>query len=75
MIVVWGQGAALSLRRWSQEATEAAARVALQQGFDAGAAPDRWAIEVEVDDLDTFNAATLHDPAVLGWVPLTEEAL
>ena len=67
-IAVWGRGpAAASLIR-EGEATEAAVSTAAKFGFHL-AAPDDWAVEVAASEADV-DAATRHDPAVLGYVPL-----
>jgi len=67
-VVVWGRGpAAASLVR-EGEATDAAVGIAAKFGFHLRA-PDDWAVEVAASEADV-DAATRHDPAVLGYVPL-----
>jgi len=67
-IAVWGRGpAAASLVR-DGEATEVAVATAARFGFHLQAVDD-WAVEVEASEAEV-DAATRHDPAVLGWAPL-----
>lgn len=67
-VAVWGRGpAAASLVRDGEE-TEVAAATAARFGFQIQTVDD-WAVEVEASDAEV-DAATRHDPAVLGWAPL-----
>ena len=67
-VAVWGRGpAAASLVR-EGEATEAAVATAARFGFQIQSVDD-WSVEVEASD-EEVDAATRHDPAVLGWAPL-----
>jgi len=67
-VAVWGRGpAAASLVR-EGEATDAAVGTAARFGFHIQSVDD-WAVEVEASEAD-IDAATRHDPAVLGWAPL-----
>ena len=68
-VVVWGRGAAASQIIRGGEPTELARSLACQYGFKVGDDPEAWAVEVEAPVADV-DAATRHDPAVLGWEPV-----